>query len=458
MGHCCTPIKIPKVANFHINHTDSQLEVVLTNGQTFSVSKAELEEFLGGNGVTVEDGVAKNLTLKGDVALDQAATASLCEALEDCIEDAITEALKNQPTPKPLTIKSFELLGEQLHITMSDGSTFPADLSKFTTDAEAAKIADDIKKLITDEHLVSAALNGGTLVMTMKSGKQLNVPLSGLGKDVHLSSGTVQGNNLVLTKSDGTEVTIDLGQFANTQPAVGNTSVAGIVKLNDTLTSTSATEALTAKQGKILQDDKLDKTATAASATKLATARRITLAGAVAGYADFDGSADITINTALINTALKAVQRTERTGTLIPTNNSFKNLTVDVTGVVEIYPDGRIVQFFSFIAPVRYFHRHSAQAFYRTTLGVANFTVWEDSPILEMPLWTAMPNKVSEARVHLSSGPAYHAYSEANEWIYDWDAIFNQQANIKDKAYFSFRRLAGGTDEPVTFNIVVEGY
>ena len=154
----------------------------------------------------------------------------------------------------------------------------------------------------------------------------------------------------------------------------------------------------------------------------------------------------------------KAVQRTERTGTLIPTNNSFKNLTVDVTGVVEVYPDGRIVQSFSFVAPVRYFHRHSAQAFYRTTLGIANFVAVEDSPILEMPLWTAMPNKVSEARVHLSSGPAYHAYSEANEWIYDWDAIFNQQANIKDKAYFSFRRWVGGTDEPVTFNIVVEGY
>ena len=154
----------------------------------------------------------------------------------------------------------------------------------------------------------------------------------------------------------------------------------------------------------------------------------------------------------------KAVQRTERTGTLTPTHNSFKNLTVDVAGVVEIYPDGRIVQFFSFVAPVRYFHRHNTRAFYRTTLGVADFVVVEDNPILEMPLWTAMPNKVSEARVHLSSGPAYHAYSEANEWIYDWDAIFNQQANIKDKAYFSFRRCMGDTDEPVTFNIVVEGY
>ena len=154
----------------------------------------------------------------------------------------------------------------------------------------------------------------------------------------------------------------------------------------------------------------------------------------------------------------KAVQRTERTGTLIPTNNSFKNLTVDVTGVVEVYPDGRIVQSFSFVARVEYFHRRSTQAFYRTTLGIANFEAGEDIPILEMPLWTAMPNKVSEARVRLSSGPAHYAYAEAYEWIYGWDAIFNQHANIKDKAYFSFRRWMGAADEPVTFNIVVEGY
>ena len=176
--------------------------------------------------VASENGVAKDLTLKGDVALDSAAKASLCAALDTCIDNAITEVISKQESPEPLTIKSFELLGEQLRITMSDGSTFPVDLSKFTTDAEAAKIADDIKKLITDDYLASATLNGETLVMTMKSGKQINVPLSGLSKDVNLESGAVQGNNLVLTKSDGTKVTINLEQFANVAPTAGNTAVA----------------------------------------------------------------------------------------------------------------------------------------------------------------------------------------------------------------------------------------
>lgn len=169
--------------------------------------------------VKQDNGTAKNLTLKGDLTLDKAATASLCEALEGCIKDAIAEA-------EATTIKSFELLGEQLRVTMTDGTTYPVDLSKFTTDAEAAKIAEDIKKQVTDDHLVSSTLNGETLVMTMKSGKQISVPLTGLSKDVYLSSGTVQGSNLVLTKNDGTKVTIDLAQFANVAPTAGNIAVA----------------------------------------------------------------------------------------------------------------------------------------------------------------------------------------------------------------------------------------
>lgn len=167
--------------------------------------------------VAKEDGVAKNLTLKGDVALDTAATASLCGALEDCIKDLIAEAG---------SIKSFELIDEQLRITMSDGNTFPVDLSQFVTATEAVKIADEIKKLINDDYLVSASLTGETLIMTMNSGKQLRVPLTGLSKDVNLASGTVQGNNLVLTKSDGTKVTINLEQFANVAPTAGNIALA----------------------------------------------------------------------------------------------------------------------------------------------------------------------------------------------------------------------------------------
>ena len=167
--------------------------------------------------VEKEDGIAKNLTLKGDVALDATAKASLCEALEDCIKDLIAETG---------SIKSFEVLGEQLRITMPDGTIFPVDLSQFVTATEAVKITDEIKKVINDDYLKTATLNGETLIMTMNSGKQLRVPLTGLSKDVNLSSGTVQGNNLVLTKSDGAKVTINLEQFANVAPTAGNVALA----------------------------------------------------------------------------------------------------------------------------------------------------------------------------------------------------------------------------------------
>ncbi len=61
----------------------------------------------------------------------------------------------------------------------------------------------------------------------------------------------------------------------------------------DNLTSNDATKPISAKQGKILQDNKLDKTANAESATKLKTARKIQLTGSVFGEFYFDGMTDI---------------------------------------------------------------------------------------------------------------------------------------------------------------------
>ncbi|AKG11499.1 pyocin knob domain-containing protein [Moraxella bovoculi] len=190
----------------------------------------------------------------------------------------------------------------------------------------------------------------------------------------------------------------------------------------------------------------------APTATKLATARTLALTGAVTGSVNFDGSGNVSLAT-----ALKGIDRREYTGTLTPSHNSFKSQKVPMTGSVEVLPNGRMVQYFTFVCPVLYFHKHGLSAFYREKLGVSSFTA-EDSPHLELPLWTPMPHKIQEARIHLSANLNHNAWGEAQEWVYDWDAIFNHHANIKDKAYFAFRRWAGNQDEPVTFTIVVEGY
>ena len=76
---------------------------------------------------------------------------------------------------------------------------------------------------------------------------------------------------------------------------LASTTVSGTVQLNNTLTSTDTGQALTAAQGKALNDSKLGKTENAVSASKLQTSRTISLSGGVTGSVSFDGSANASI-------------------------------------------------------------------------------------------------------------------------------------------------------------------
>lgn len=114
------------------------------------------------------------------------------------------------------------------------------------------------------------------------------------------------------------------------------------IKLNivDNLTTDSATRAGSARQLKILDESKLGKTEKAQSATtadscegnsatstKLATARAITLNGAITGTTNFDGSTDATIETNLSNldgskvTALTGYTKASESTAIVPTDN-----------------------------------------------------------------------------------------------------------------------------------------
>lgn len=84
---------------------------------------------------------------------------------------------------------------------------------------------------------------------------------------------------------------------ANITLPLASTTVSGTVQLNNTLTSTDAGQALTAAQGKALNDSKLGKTENAVSASKLQTSRTISLTGGVTGSISFDGSANASIAT-----------------------------------------------------------------------------------------------------------------------------------------------------------------
>lgn len=74
----------------------------------------------------------------------------------------------------------------------------------------------------------------------------------------------------------------------------------------DNLTSSSVDKPLSAKQGKVLQDNKLAKTANAVSATKLQTARTIQFSGAATGSTTYDGSANSSCILTLANSGVAA--------------------------------------------------------------------------------------------------------------------------------------------------------
>lgn len=77
-------------------------------------------------------------------------------------------------------------------------------------------------------------------------------------------------------------------------------------ELIDNLTTNDSTKPVTAKQAKVLQDNKLEKTANAASATKLETARTVSFSGAATGSFSYNGSANSSCVLTLANSGVAA--------------------------------------------------------------------------------------------------------------------------------------------------------
>lgn len=91
----------------------------------------------------------------------------------------------------------------------------------------------------------------------------------------------------------------------------------------DNLTTNDSTKALSAKQGKFLQDKKLGKTENAVSATKLQTARTI-------NNVLFDGTADINLPLLGVDQTWQDVKSSRSSGSTY-TNNTGKPITVVVS-------------------------------------------------------------------------------------------------------------------------------
>ena len=152
---------------------------------------------------------------------------------------------------------------------------------------------------------------------------------------------------------------------------------------------------------------------------------------------------------------IKNVHRRDYNRTINGTSNwdNGKSKTITLTGSVTIYPDGRIVQILHLKNfRIMWFDAESP------TVGYAN--AGYRHPLIKIPLWSAMPNKILSAMpqmvrtTHPTTSTTY--VSEAGEWISAW--AIREQGNDKGNVYINTRRFTGDADEIVDLYVVIEGY
>ena len=113
-------------------------------------------------------------------------------------------------------VSALALAGNTLTLTLTDGTTFPVDVTTLGVD--------------TNSFVGSGALTGTTLILTLSDSTTVNIDASSLAIDenVTVSSGTVTGTDLVLTMSDSSTVTVGMSALAiDTDTTVSSGSVSG---------------------------------------------------------------------------------------------------------------------------------------------------------------------------------------------------------------------------------------
>ena len=156
-----------------------------------------------------------------------------------------------------------------------------------------------------------------------------------------------------------------------------------------------------------------------------------------------------------VTTLIKNVVRKNYSRTIKGTRADWDNGTsksISVTGYTEVYPDGRIVQFF---------HLQN----FRINWFAPEKAVGGSGRCPEIPveLWTSMPQKITWAEATLSRTEGAGVTSqvttdaEAAEWIRPLWA-FERQGDIKNRLSFCVKRWTGGYEEALDMMIKVEGY
>lgn len=151
--------------------------------------------------------------------------------------------------------------------------------------------------------------------------------------------------------------------------------------------------------------------------------------------------------------AVQAATATRRSynRTINGTASGHTNQTMSVTGETIISPDGSVVQ---------YFHIKNVKLiwFGFEDEAVGNYGPGDKGRLINIDLWTAMPNKVCYASIQFVRATdtqiSQRWQAEASEHKYSW----NPRNTNKNTVSFNSRRWYGDSDELIDMVIKVEGY
>ena len=247
---------------------------------------------------------------------------------------------------------------------------------------------------------------------------------------------TATGTANVATGNGNTFLNIvasGVGQTASVGSSTQVTGINGITVSSDTA-------------GKLI----VTRDSNSPTATKLQTARTISLTGAVTGRVNFDGSRNVSMATTLTKAIVQDFNRTI-SGTATALGGTTNN--IKMTGQVVVSADGLIRQYFHSKHFRDWWFGRDDNAVGYQNHDIANFKI----PIA---LWTAIPNKVLsvQAQTMRSSDTASSAQfsSEAAEHEVAW--AFRNQGIDKSNVWLNLSRTHGGASEHIDLFVIVEGY
>ena len=214
-------------------------------------------------------------------------TSSTTAASSTAVKSAYDLANAALPKAGGTMTGNLTFSGAGFGIVFNDASTIEAISDSTSTTSSITAASSTAVKSAYDLANAALARSGGTMTGAITFVAGQTFPITGIQDATTGQKGVVQiGSNIQVssgTISVNTATTSQLGLVqvgANVDVASGvisvksaSTSQSGVVQLNDTATSTSITEALTANQGKLLQDQ----------INALSTSNNLTFAGTIDG-------------------------------------------------------------------------------------------------------------------------------------------------------------------------------